>query len=143
MLAPIYIPQIEESDRKAWPESQRLLKILDRLVCFTLLGCNHPKIVPCLRIVRSKFERPLKILARLLWLIFSQVEGAKIVIGVSVVWFRRDHFSKGLGRLLQVAVLNHRDAVGEVVALKCVLREQSPEGKRPLHSIAGRRWNRF
>src|SRR6266702_6782215 len=101
-----------------------------------LLRRDHSEIVPSLRIVWLELDRLLEILSCLLKVILAQIESAQIVVGICAPRLGGDYLLKGLGGLVEIAMLEHRYAVGEVVAQECVLHKHSAERQRFQHAVS-------
>src|SRR5450631_3616007 len=101
----------------------------------TFLRREHSKVVPRFRIVGTKLHRLFQISARFLHGIASKIESSQIVVSLGIVWLFCDYFLERLRRLIQIAVLEERDPISEVVPLKRALVERSLKGQRPVNAI--------
>ena len=134
-LPAIKISQVEQGDRVVRSLTERLLEVPHCFIWLSLLGRDHTKIVPCLWIIRAQLQCLFNILTRLLKIISSQVERAQVVIGFRIIRFLSDDLLEGGGRRVEVAMLEERHPVGEVIALERIVIEHPTERKRFLYAI--------
>ena len=108
-----------------------------------MLGRDHTKIVPCLWIIRAQLQCLFHILTRLLKIISPQVERAEVVIGFRVFRFLSDDLLEGGGRRVEVAMLEERHSVGEVIALERIVIAHPAKRKRFSYAIGCGGWDRL
>jgi len=66
-----------------------------------------------------------------------EIERTQVVVGVGVVGLCEQDLPKRRFCLLEISMLIHGHAVGKVVALKSILREDAFEWQRFLHTSSG------
>ena len=123
------IAEIQECGDIGRPELNRAFKVFDGLVFLTLLRGHHAKIVPGFSIVGAQIHRLFEIATRLCKRVSSQVECPQVVVGDGVVGFRENNLFEFFRGLFEIAALKHRYAIGEIVALEFVLKQQAFHGK--------------
>ena len=67
-----------------------------------------------------------------------QTERAQVVVALGVIRLGGNDLLERSRCLIQIAVLEHRHAVGKVIALKCALIEGPRKGQRPSHTFGSR-----
>ena len=131
------IPEVQERGDIGWPELDGALKILDGFVFLALLRGNHAEIVPGFSIVGAQLNRLFEITARVWQRVSPKVERPQVVVGDWVVGLCENHLLELCRGLFEITALEHRYAIGEIVALELVLKESAFHGQRFLEESSG------
>ena len=73
--------------------------------------------------------------------IAAQLERAQIVVSLRDVGLRGNHLLKRSGGLIEIAVLEHRHTIREIVALKCILLKLPIKRKSLAQTVFSVRWH--